>query len=88
MHLQSAQNVSSYRYFLSSLRINSHGFRGSCPICSVLQCLSQPRMPSSGKLVLNRPGGAVMRVVALGAQKILGEAYATLVAAGGAHHHF
>ena len=45
-------------------------------------------MPSSGRLVLNPPGGAVMRVVGLGAQKILGEAYTTLVAAEGAYHHF
>ena len=29
-----------------------------------------------------------MRVVALGALKILGEAYTTLVAAEGAYHHF
>ena len=79
--LQSAQTVSSFhgildsycRGSLSSLRA-SHGFRGSRPICSALQCLSQPRMPSAGRLVLNRQGGAVVRMVVPGGPEILGEA--------------
>ena len=44
--------------------------------------------PFAGRLVLNRPGSAAMRVLALGGPEILGEAYTTLVAAEGAYHHF